>query len=170
MEPDVQADVMSQYELLSLLISILAAVISTVALVRGQRLAKRQLQLQEQQARLAALQHKALTEDQGNRRRADLRAAFEKRERGYKFVLRNAGAAPARNIRLAGPNGEQEPEPLIPSEARSLFPVNELRPGEEVRAIAAIHLGSVLPAPLIFTWDDDSGANQQREIKVQIEG
>jgi hypothetical protein len=157
------------YEILTLLISLLAAVIATVALVRGNTVAKRQLELQEKQANFAELQHKLLVLEQSSRVCADLRGAFIKDGRGHKSVLRNVGAAAARQVRIAGHDGISEPESLIKSRVHELFPIAELRSNEVITVIAAIHLGTKLPAQFLLTWDDDSGNGRQRELKVQIE-
>jgi hypothetical protein len=145
-------------------------VIATVSIVRGNLVAKKQLELQEKQASFAELQHKLLVLEQQARMHADLRAAFVRDGRGHKFLLRNAGAATAKRVRIAGGDGSVGHESLIASQIRDTFPIAELRPNQTVTVIAAIHLGMKLPAQMIVTWDDDAGADQQRELNVQIEG
>lgn len=157
---------MTQYELLTLLTSVLATVISTVALYRGHRLGKEQVELQSKQAELAALQHKMTVHDAQEQSTADLRAFFIGSGTRWRMILENAGRGAARNVRLADATGNMAPEPLIVSECERHFPLTEPRPGQSIALIAALHLGIGLPVPMIVTWDDDSGVDHQREIHV----
>jgi hypothetical protein len=158
----------SKYEILSLLLSVVAAVISAFALFRGYRLAQRQTVLQTKQEDLAAFQHRLLLREQEQKARPDLRANFVRSNRNFRFVLLNAGSAAARDVRLTDLIGNAAPEPLIKSQCDAIFPVKELRTGESVSLVAAINFQTVLPARLIVTWDDDAGDAQQRELSVDI--
>lgn len=161
---------MTTYETLSLLTSLLAIVVAAYALFRTHRIGLSQLDLQSKQAKLAEYQHKLLVREQEVRAKADLRASYVPYGRnGHKLMLINVGGVSARNIRIADLEGNPHPEPLIRSEAEAIFPVAELRAGESVTVIAAIVMETVLPTPLIVTWDDDVGRDQQRELKVQID-
>lgn len=162
---------LSRFEWLSLVISLLAATLSAIGLFWSRRIATRQLELQRQQAELARFQHKVLAREQQAQALADLRAVFTKQGRGnFKFRLSNEGPSAARNIRIAGADGNSCPEPFIASEFDQVVPIPELRPGHDVWLIAAIHMGTALPVPLLLTWNDDSGENRQQEVRVQIAG
>ena len=158
---------MSRYELLTLLISLLAVIISTVSLVRGHRLAVRQAALQRTQAELAALQHELLLRDEQDREKADLRADLvPTHQNNFKLVVQNVGACAARNIRLEPTNQAGVEDALTRSDLDEVFPVSELLPGQEVRVQLYTHLGTRWPLKGTCTWDDDSGENQTREIRV----
>jgi predicted nucleic acid-binding protein len=160
---------MSHYELLSLLTSIVAAIIALCALVRGNRLARKQLDLQRKQSDLASLQHKLLVRDQISEAQADLRVSLNNRGGGsYTFRLWNAGMTSARNVRIAGAKGEPIPEGLIRSQVEDTFPIAELRATESVSIVAAIVLSTAFPLKYILTWDDDSGTNHQREFPLHV--
>jgi hypothetical protein len=163
-------DELSRFELLSLIISLLAAALSAIALIWSRRTATKQLELQQQQADFARFQHKVLAREQQAQARADLRATFTKQGRHFKFRLTNEGPSTARYIRIAGINGDACPDPFIASEFDRVVPIPELRPGQDVWLIAAIHMGTALPVPLLLTWSDESADNQQQELRVQIAG
>jgi hypothetical protein len=101
------------------------------------------------------------------RSRADLRASFVENGNGHTFVLRNVGAAPARNVRVTGLEGGPELESLIASRVREVFPMSELLPSESINVDAEIGL-STLPVPLIISWDDDDGSDHHRQLNVRI--
>jgi hypothetical protein len=159
---------MSRYETLSILVSLLAAGIAAYALVRSHKLAKRQTALQEEQTKLATLQHKLLVRDQQARARADIRAGLVQIDSSYKLEVRNAGAAPARNLRLSGLDGPELDQILAGWNASEIFPMTELLPDEVVSVRAPIYLGTKFPITIIVTWDDDAGDDRQRELKVAL--
>jgi hypothetical protein len=159
---------MSPYETLSLLTSLLAAGIATYALVRGHRLAQKQVELQNEQAKLAALQHKLLVREQTAAAKADIRATIVSYGSDRRLVVANAGATPARNLRLSSLEEASTGNALTRSNLDEVFPVSELRPGEEVMVRLFVHLGTRFPTSMVFTWDDDSGHDQHREMKVGL--
>jgi hypothetical protein len=159
---------MSSFELLSLLISLLAAGISAYALIRGHRLSLRQTELQQEQARLAALQHKLLVREQEARAKADIRAEMVRHGNGYRFNIFNAGPSTARNLRVTPLAVAGVEHPLSRSNAEEILPAAELRSGESVSVRLMVHLGSQFPMSVIFTWDDESGDDQQREMRVGL--
>jgi len=158
---------MSRYELLTLLISLLATVISTVALIRGHRLGVRQTELQKTQAELAAFQHDLLRRDERDRAKADVRAELEPApQRSFKLVISNFGACVARNVRLEPTNQVGIEDALTRSDLDEVFPIPELLPQQEVRVRLFTHLGTKWPLKGTLIWNDDSGNDIKREIRV----
>ena len=158
---------MSRYEILTLLISVLAAVISAYSLFRSYRISQRQTELQQTQADLAAFQHKLLVRDQQAKAKADIRAQLVPGpQSSFKLYVRNVGASVARNVRLEPTNQTGVEDALTRTDISDVFPVSELRSGEEVSLRLFTHLGTRWPLQAIFTWDDESGENQQREMRV----
>jgi hypothetical protein len=157
------------HETIALLVSVLSLIVATTALIRGHKLAKKQVEMQKKEAALAQALHKQLVRDQEVKTHADLRASFE-RQSGitHRFILRNLGPATARNVRLAATDGQSKPDALVDSQVRQFFPAAEILPGDDIVIIAAIMQSTILPLNYIVTWDDDAGKDQQRVLKVTI--
>jgi hypothetical protein len=157
---------MSEYELLSLLISLLAAFIAAYSVFRGQRTSQRLEELQKKQADLASFQHKILIKEERAKAKADIRAQLLRSGNSYKLTVSNLGTCAARDLRISGLEGDDINQILAGWDSSTVFPVPELRPNEDVSLRALVHLGTKLPFTCIFTWNDDSGVDRQREIKV----
>jgi len=154
---------MSRYELLSLLVAAIAIVISLVSLSRTYRLARRQLELQEEQAVLSRLQHKALEEEQEQKRRADVRVSLALAGGTQKFIFENVGLGAARNVEFGflGAN-----RPVLAAQFGALFPIQRLRPGEQVSLAAVLTMETPPVFDGIISWDDEFGRRQEQKCKI----
>ena len=153
---------MSRYEIVSLLIAVIALVISTVSLHRTRRIAERQLKLQEEQAALSRLQHKVLSREQEENQRADLHVQLVDDGHSRRFVLSNRGHAPARNVEF----GFSGSKPVFPEQFNSLFAIKNFRPGEEFSLSALITLNTPSAVEGVFTWEDEFGRQHEHKCKI----
>ena len=69
---------MSKFEVLSLTISIIAAIISTISLVRTRELAKEQLELEKVTAELSRLQIESITEQKTDKTKPKFNVSLTK--------------------------------------------------------------------------------------------
>ncbi|MDH4191301.1 MAG: hypothetical protein OEW21_14015 [Betaproteobacteria bacterium] len=159
---------LSFYEGLSLLIALLAAVISFVSLYRTHRIAARQLELQEAQAALAKFQHDVLEKEEAAKQRADIRIAVIERGRGHRLVISNVGLGSARDVvfDVVLPNGKASF--LIQSEMDDLLPITELPPGHEVSMVVAPTLGSARHFLAKIAWTSANGEHERKNLEVTL--
>lgn len=160
---------MSRYEVLSLLIAVMAAIISLVSLRRTRKTEIRQLELQETQARLASFQHKVLTAEQEAARQADLRVELIRSGRNSQFVFSNLGPAPVMNVNFGFLNSNPRRTPLtIPDQFAQVFPIAEFLPGasHKLAAVLTLQTPSVLEGD--YTWTDLDGQSRSRRCKVVL--
>ncbi|MDO2950417.1 hypothetical protein M8828_18870, partial [Aeromonas simiae] len=89
---------MSKFEILSLLISTLAAVISCVSLVRTRKLAKEQLELERVTAELSRLQIESIAEEKADKTKQKFNVNLTKLGNPYSFYISNTGQGSAYNV------------------------------------------------------------------------
>ncbi len=156
---------MSRFEFLSLLIALVSAAVAAAALVRTRRTESRLIELQETQAKLAALQHTILAAEQEVNRRADLRAELVRSgPNEHHFVFSNVGASPAKNVSFAFYNlGPRKSPVVLPEQFNSIFPISEFLPNQShrLRAILTLDTPSTFEGEL--TWFDSDGSTRKRK-------
>ncbi len=159
---------LSFYEGLSLLIALLAAVISFVSLYRTHRVAARQLELQEAQAKLAQFQHDVLEKAEAAKEHADIRIAVIERGRGHRLVISNVGQGVARDVvfEVVLPDGKASF--IVQSEMDDLLPITELPPGHEVSMIIAPTLGSARHFLAQIAWIGANGEHERKNLEVTL--
>jgi hypothetical protein len=167
---------MSTFELLSLLIALLAAIISTIALIRTRTMAQQQLELQRSQLdlqrehgevtkQLAQLHLEAAKLESAQRSVADLRVSLE---RGYNrddIVIENVGGAAARDVLIEFLPKAGTESPLIPDDVAEKLPAT-LRPGDRCPLLAALAMGCLPPFDFIVRWRDPSGDAREEQVTV----
>ena len=158
----------SFYEGLSLLIALLAAVISFISLYRTHRVAARQLELQEAQAALARFQHDVLARKEAERRRADIRIAVVERGRGHRLIVSNIGPGSARDVVFDIVVPDDKESFLIESEMKELLPITELPTGHEVSMLVAPTMGSARHFLARIAWIGEDGEHERKDLEVTL--
>lgn len=157
---------LSFYEGLSLLVALLAAVVSFVSLYRTHRVAARQLELQEAQATLARFQHDVLAKEEAAKRRADIRIAVVEQGRDHRLVISNVGHGSARDVVFDVVLGDGKESFLIQSEMDELLPITELPPRHEVSMLIAPTLGSARHFLAQIAWISETGEHERKNLEV----
>lgn len=157
---------LSFYEGLSLLVALLAAIISFVSLYRTHRFAARQLELQEAQAELAKFQHELLAKEQAAKRRADVRIAVVARGNGHRLIISNIGSGSARDVSfdVVLPDGTQSF--LIESEVAELLPITQLLPQQEVTMLVAPTMASARHFLAKVSWLNEDGKRENQDLEA----
>lgn len=150
---------MSKFEILSLLISTLAAVISTVSLFRTRKLAKEQLELEKVTAELSKLQIESIAEEKSNKTKPKFNVNLTKLGKSYNFYISNTGEGSAYNVDFELIDCEDSP--LSTHELQDMFPHPEIKPNSRVKLMAAIHLGSPIKYQAKLTWENESGEKHE---------
>jgi type II secretory pathway pseudopilin PulG len=148
--------------LLSLLVSLIAAMIAATSLVRSRKLAQRQLELQAEQQKLARAQLELARAAAAKQERAEIVLSLERYENAHRFYLRNRGAATARNVDLAVASAEGKTSPVLDDDYRKLIPVREMPPGHEVAVWASLTMGTGVAFDCAWSWDNADGSREER--------
>ena len=91
---------------------------------------------------------------------------IKKKDRGHRLHLTNAGGSIARSVRLSSSAVKMQ---NVLMNYDGTFPIAECRPGETVTLVAVLEYGVPLPLPITLTWDDDSGRDRTRDLRVNVE-
>ena len=156
------------YEGLSLTVALLAALISFVSLYRTHRVSVRQIDLQRVQADLAKFQHELLLKEEAAKTRADIRVEVVKRGKGHRMVFKNVGKGAAREVFFEPVLPDDGESFLVDSEIEELFPISQLRPGQDASMIIAITLGSPSRFVVKISWLGETGQREVQEIEVGL--
>lgn len=146
---------MSKFEILSLLVSALAAIISTVSLLRTRKLAKEQLELERITAELSRLQIESIAEEKSNRTKPKFNVNLTKLGKSYNFYISNTGQGSAYNVNFELVDCEDSP--LSSHDIRDKFPHQEIKTNSRVKLLAGIHTGSPKKYQVKLTWESENG-------------
>jgi len=123
------------------------------------RFNERQKSLIESQEQLNQMLLKKEHSEAENERRADLGASFiTLGSNKHRLKIWNKGSAPARNVRLEFPEGN---DICIQSDIEDKFPLESLEKYQSVELIAAVHMGTKRKHVIRLVWEDD--ANDRNE-------
>ncbi len=151
---------MTAYELLTLLASVIAVIISAVSLVRTRKLAAEQLALERITAELSRLQIKSFEEQEVLKTKPQLNVAITKIGSSTNFIISNTGKGSAYDVDLEIVDCPDNP---LTSDADEKLPSPEMRPNSRIKLLAAMHMSSPLTYQVKLTWRESSG-KQQSEI------
>ncbi len=152
---------MSKFEVLSLIISILAVGISTVSLVRTRKLAKEQLELEKITAELSRLQIESIAEEKINKTKPKFNVSLTKMGKSYNFYISNTGQGSAYNLNFELVDCEDSP--LVTSELLDMFPYQEMKPGSRIKLLASLNYNSPSKYQSKLSWEDET-SNKYEEI------
>lgn len=148
---------MSSFETISLLVSVVAAIISAVALVRSRQNHKQLIELERVHAELSQIQIAEIEERERQAKKATLRCRMEKHEDHYRFVITNTGQATATDIHFGLEQGNEH-NPLIHGDFEDKIPFPSLSSGDSYYLLAHIPLSVRQPAYFIsLRWQNEDG-------------
>lgn len=147
---------MSSYETLTLLVSLLAVVISTVSLVRSRKLSEEQLKLERITAELSAYQIKEIEERESLKDKPKIAVRLAKLGDSSEFVVANTGQGSAYDIGFELIDCKENP--LYDAQYKLPFP--ELRPSSTFKLRAAFHMSSPMQYQVKVNWRDSTGIQQ----------
>lgn len=155
---------MLNYNLLSLLISLLAVIIAAVSLSRTRRVQEEQIKLQKVTADLSAKQLTVLERDEKEKISADIHADLVNEGGGsYSFMISNIGSAPASNVEF-----DTEPSSLILGDHERKLPAPILNPHGTIKLLANIHMGSPPTFKAKASWTNPDGKQDSKEFYLTL--
>lgn len=159
---------LSFYEVLSLLVALLAVTISLVSLHRSNKTPARQLELQEAQTEFTRFQHDVLAREQAKKEKADIRITPVKDSNNYRLMISNIGDATAHDIVFEAIFNDGEESFLIESEMDAMLPITHLLPDQKVSMIIAPHMGSASSCLAKITWLNEDRKIEKQNIQVKL--
>ncbi|PSW44385.1 hypothetical protein [Photobacterium leiognathi] len=159
---------MSEYEVLSVILSSLAALISLIVWNGQRKLQRESLDMQKATAELAKKQLEILLREDKEKSTARLKVDLVKSGNGYKFVITNISNVDAKNISFELLVDNPRNNPLVGSDVNSKLPAPKLSPGSELSLLAAIHLGSPTAYNALLTWTNPNGEAVSDETYVSL--
>ncbi len=145
---------MTMYELLTLLASIVAVVISAVSLVRTRKLAAEQLELARVTAELSRLQIKEISEQDALKTKPQLNVAITKIGNSSNFIISNTGQGSAFDLNMELIDCQDSP---LLNDVNEKLPCPEMKPNSRIKLLAAMHLSSPLTYQVKLLWKELSG-------------
>ena len=156
---------MPNVDQLSLFVSIVAVVISAVALVRSRKIAEKQLELEQHQADLARKQLEQIAQQERQAELAAVDVQLEGYGTSYELIIQNLGQAEARNVDL---EWTSEPPRFYDGDVDSKLPIRRLKPGSSLSMKIALHLGSPTYYEGKVSWCNADGSGETDEFALHI--
>jgi len=156
---------MPNVDQLSLFVSIVAVVISAVALVRSRKIAEKQLELEQHQADLARKQLEQIAQQERQAELAAVDVQLEGYGTTYELIIQNLGQAEARNVDI---QWTSEPPRFYDGEVDSKLPIRRLKPGGNLSMRIALHLSSPRSYEGRITWSNADGSGAADEFALHI--
>jgi hypothetical protein len=148
---------MTYYEMLSVGVACIAALISLSVWNEQRKLQKESNELQKATSELAKKQLEILVKEDDAKSSARLKLDLISSGRSHKFVVTNIGSVDALNVNfqlLLSPN---DSSPLIASDINEKLPAPKLPPGSSISLIAAIHDETPLAYNAKLMWTNPDG-------------
>ena len=159
---------MSPFELVSVILSGIAVLVSLVVWNGQRRLQREANELQRVTSDLSKKQLQLINEQESAKHQAKLSLDLVRDGKSYRLILSNKSSADALAVDLRPTGTASEESFLIESELAEKFPHKRLRSGEQIRLIAAITLGSPLLSTFHVTWHNANGSTAMEEFTVSL--
>lgn len=166
---------MSNFEILTLLVALLAVVPGLIALVRQSRQRKRMDQLEDAQLRqnraTAALHEKQLemlVASERSQNGAHVKLELLRNGSSYRFRVSNLGPAAARNVEVKFLTEDGGHNPAVDGDYKAKFPASVLDVGSSIEFLAAIYLDSPSSYNATVSWTDPNGSRIENAAYVAI--
>lgn len=148
---------MSIFEVLTLLVGLVAVVISVTSLVCTRRVQVEQLELQRTTAALAKKQLEIIIREENSSNNAHIDISIEQHTNAHKFVVTNVGQGVAKEVSFSvEPHGKGD-NPIIESDYREKIPIPILKPGGSVGILAAFSMGDATAFDVVLSWKNSNG-------------
>jgi len=154
---------MSLYELLTIVISSFAILISAFSLIQNHRISKRQSTLEKKQIELTEKQLRLVEIEESKKEKAIIKLSVNKHNKDYKLQIKNDGFATAYDLTLQIIPSQGKGSPLIQSDYKSKFPLKKLDPGDSVDLFWAIDTSTGTRFDAICKWKNQNGKEEIKE-------
>jgi hypothetical protein len=149
-------------DMITPLISILAVIISLVALIRGRKNSQKLIELEEIHAQLSRKQLEEYERQETDSLKANLTVSLQADGSSGRFIIENKGPAVAKKIYFSLIE-EGEHNPLVSGDFEKKIPYPQLNPGESYHFLASFPLSTVL----IYAGIQKMMFNKRKNIRHQ---
>jgi len=154
---------METYQLFTILISILAIVISTVSLVRTRKVTEKQLELEEQQASLAKKQLEQIEAQEEISQLANIDVELQGDGTSWELSITNYGEAEAQNVNISWVG---EHPRFLDQEINNKLPIKRFPSGKE-RCLKIARSMACLPSyEGVIHWVNPNGESVSQEFEI----
>jgi hypothetical protein len=147
------------------LLSLLALVLSGVALWHSFRQSKKSDRLTEQEIELVRQQLASNRRVNLLEREANVSARMFKEGKSWKIRVFNTGPSDARNIRI---QIEESNQLVVEGAFEGKFPLARMEKGQSVDFWANVHKASPLKETLTILWDDQAGRDRKNNVELTV--
>lgn len=148
----------TQYEILTLVIACIAAIVSLVTWNGQRKLQREANDLQRATSELAKKQLEILSREDKEKTQARIALDLVKDGKSFRFRLSNISAVDAHDVDMELLLDNPKDSPIIKSEYEQKMPAKKLSPGSAVTLIAALHLGSPTAFNARLKWRNPDGS------------
>jgi len=159
---------MTEYEILSVVVACIAAIVSLVVWNGQRRLQREANDLQRAIAELAKKQLEILLREEQGKNTARLSLDLIRDGKTYRFRITNMSDVDARDVEMELLVNDPKNSPLISSEYMEKFPAKRLMPGNSISLIADLHFGSPGAFNALLKWTNPDGSRVQEETYVAL--
>ena len=138
----------------SLVVAVSAFGLSVYAVITSTRLQRRQV--------------RQMDEEEAARRKADVRVELTRDFTNSRFNITNQGQGTAHDVRFSLDVDEGRASPLVPSDCSRKLPIPTLRPGEEVRLLAAVNKDTGTVFDGRWSWRNEDGTTEEISGRVSL--
>lgn len=154
---------MTKFEVLSLVIAVLALLVSLNTWREQRRLQQEANDLQRATDQLAKRQLDMIQEEEGRRRKAQVELEMiDLGSHAYGLIFSNRGEAPALELAVSVTADIEE---IIEDGYRAKLP-KRLGAGQKFKIYAAPHLGTANPFTASVTWTNPDGSSGENQVLV----
>lgn len=154
---------MSNFEILTLAISLLAVTISAISLFRTRKLTEQQLELDKIHAELSKKHLEKIKTEEHIESIASIDVGLVQDGENYKFILENIGGSDAKNVFFSIEACKYNP--IAGNEIKDKIPFKEIKPGKSVSILACRAKGADNEYTVNVRWTNPNG-EQVREKHV----
>ena len=154
---------MNVYETLTLVISLLAVIVSAISLIRTHTISSQQFVLEKKTADLAQKQLELIEAKEKELSVAKIDVELAGAGSDYKLVITNIGGVEAKDVNISF---DGKGYPLVASEYAEKIPISVLRPGKSVELLAPKTMGCGSQYLTQVRWLNPDGTQGKDEIVV----
>ena len=150
---------MIDYETITLLVSIVAIVISTVSLIRTNKVASQQLELEKVHAELSKKHLEKINNEEKIQAIAIIDVDLVEADENYRFIIKNIGGSTASDVFFSLSACERNP--LVQNDVKGKLPITSLRPNKSVELMATKILNCDSEYTVNVRWTNPDGTNSK---------
>ena len=148
-------------EIITLFIALCSLLVSAIAVWFSIKNSVSQTELNDINKKLASFELSQIEKQNVDA----LKASFEINMTDKALFLHNVGLAPAFDVKLSFPNGQDF---IIQSELDELFPYAKLDSGDSIRLITAVSMETQRMQNIVVNWDDEHDFGHEREFNIDV--